>query len=114
MLSPMVGQVVLGIYAGLLAAGGLVGFLKAKSRPSLIAGMVSALAALVALGLSAAEVSVGFPLGLVLSVILCGFFGYRFARKGAKFMPSGLMAIVSFAVIVVLIAVLLGNSPKVA
>jgi len=107
----MVGQVVLGIYAALLAAGGLIGFLKAKSRPSLVAGLMSALAALIALGLSASKIALGLPLGLALAVLLCGFFGYRFARKGAKFMPSGMMAVVSLLVVVLLIAVILGNAP---
>src|SRR4051812_44615737 len=41
-MNPIVDQVTLGIYAVLLALGGAVGFLKARSKASLISGLVSA------------------------------------------------------------------------
>jgi uncharacterized membrane protein (UPF0136 family) len=106
MLNPLVGQVTLGIYAVLLAVGGIMGFVKAGSRPSLIAGVASAVAALVALGLSAAGSSAGLPMGLFVSVFLLVFFGSRFA-KGRKFMPAGLMAAVSLVVAAILIVALI-------
>ena len=74
----------------LLAVGGLIGYLKAGSRPSLIAGSISALAALVALGLSVRNNRLGVPLGMILSIALFVLFGYRYAVKTRKFMPSGL------------------------
>ncbi len=114
MLSPFVGQVALGVYAALLAAGGLMGFLKAKSRPSLIAGLVSAFAAIIALILTASGVAFGFPLGLALAVFLFVFFGYRFAAKGRKFMPNGMMAVVSLIVAALLVAVMLDITPPAA
>ena len=52
MISPLVGHITLGIYAVLLAIGGIMGFVKARSRTSLITGLASAMAALVALVLS--------------------------------------------------------------
>jgi uncharacterized membrane protein (UPF0136 family) len=106
MLNPMVGQIALGIYAALLALGGIMGFVKARSRPSLIAGLVSAVAALATLGLSAAGSQFGIPLGLLVAVLLFLFFGYRFALKNRKFMPNGMMAVVSLVVIAVLIGVM--------
>jgi uncharacterized membrane protein (UPF0136 family) len=96
---PLVGQITLGIYALLLAVGGLIGYIKAGSRPSLIAGSLSALAALVALGLSIGNNRLGIPLGLLLSIALFVLFGYRYAVKTRKFMPSGLLAIASLVVL---------------
>src|SRR5437763_16886101 len=98
MMSPMVGQITLGIYAILLAVGGLIGYFKAGSRPSLIAGMLSAVAAFAAMGLSVGRSQLGPPLGMLLSIVLFVLFGYRYAIKTGKFMPSGLLAVVSFVV----------------
>jgi uncharacterized membrane protein (UPF0136 family) len=102
MISPLVGQITLGIYALLLAVGGLIGYFKAGSRPSLIAGLLSAAAALAALGLSIGNSRWGVPLGLLLSIILFVLFGYRYAIKTGKFMPSGLLAILSLVVLAVM------------
>jgi len=105
-ISPLVGQVTLGIYALLLAVGGLIGYFRAGSRPSLIAGMLSALAALAALGLSARNNLLGVPLGMTLSIALFVLFGYRYAVKTRKFMPSGLLAVASLIVLLVMFLVL--------
>jgi uncharacterized membrane protein (UPF0136 family) len=106
MMNPVVGQVTLGIYALLLAVGGVIGYLKAGSRPSLIAGSISALAALLALGLSIGNNRLGVPLGLILSITLFVLFGYRYAVKTRKFMPSGLLAVASLVVLAVMFLVM--------
>lgn len=106
MISQTVGQITLGIYALLLAVGGVIGYVKAGSRPSLIAGSISALAALLALGLSIGNNRLGVPLGLILSVALFVLFGYRYAAKTGKFMPSGLIAIASLVVLAVMFLVM--------
>jgi len=105
MISPLVGQITLGIYAVLLAVGGLIGYFKAGSRPSLIAGLLSAVAALTALSLSIGNSRWGVPLGLLLSIVLFVLFGYRYAAKTRKFMPSGLLAVVSLIVLAVMFLV---------
>lgn len=94
-------QVLMAIYALLLGGGGVMGFVKARSRPSLIAGLICA-------GLAAGCVAAGFSdpglcrvLGMTLALLLSIFFGYRYAIR-PKFMPSGLMAIVSVAVLALL------------
>jgi uncharacterized membrane protein (UPF0136 family) len=106
MISPTVGQATLAIYALLLAVGGVIGYVKAGSRPSLIAGSISALAALLALGLSIGNNRLGVPLGLILSIALFVLFGYRYAVKTRKFMPSGLLAVASLVVLAVMFLVM--------
>ncbi len=105
-INPLVAQVTLAIYALLLAAGGLIGYLKAGSRPSLIAGSISALAVLAALLLSARNHRWGVPLGMIISITLFLLFGYRYAVKTRKFMPSGLLAVVSLVVLAVMFLVM--------
>ena len=81
--------ILLWIFIALLVAGGLMGFLKAKSKVSLIASMGSAIPlALVALGQWPGTVAVG-----VLIVLQAVFF--MRLRKTGKFMPSGMLLGVS-------------------
>jgi len=106
MINPLVGEITLGVYALLLAVGGLVGYFKAGSRASLIAGMSSAVAALVALWLWSRNNPFGVPLGLCLSIVLFLLFAYRYAVKTRKFMPSGLLAVASLIVLAVMFLVM--------
>ena len=86
---------ILWIYVGLLVAGGLVGFLMAKSKASIIASVAFA----IPLSLCAANVITAPRVADVLLGFLLVFFGMRFA-KSKKFMPGGLMAIASAAALV--------------
>jgi uncharacterized membrane protein (UPF0136 family) len=86
--------IILWVYIVLLVAGGLMGFLKAGSKASLIASVVFAIPlVLAALGIVPAIVA-DVCLGLLLVV-----FGKKYF-KGRKFMPSGLMTILSGAVLI--------------
>src|SRR3974390_475818 len=101
MISLLAGQISLGIYAVLLAVGGIIGYTKAGSRPSLYAGLASAVAALLALLVSFQHKNWGMALGLLLALLLTFLFGHRYAVKTRKFMPAGLLAIVSLVVMAV-------------
>jgi uncharacterized membrane protein (UPF0136 family) len=107
----MVAQATLAIYGLLLAVGGLVGYVKAGSRVSLIAGLSSALAAFVAVWLSATNPRWGVALGMLLSIALFTLFGYRYAVKTRKFMPSGLLAVLSLVVLGVMFLVMDWSGP---
>ena len=100
MISVTAGQVALGIYAVLLAVGGATGYLKAGSRPSLWAGLGSALASLAALLISIQNARWGMGLGGLIALLLAGFFSYRFLVKTHKFMPAGLLAVLSVLMLV--------------
>ncbi len=82
------------IYIALLVLGGLIGFLKAKSRISLVSSAIFA----VALALCATQV---LPLAWStwLLALLVVVFAMR-AAKTKKFMPSGLMLVITVAALV--------------
>lgn len=105
-MSTYVAQALLAVYAGLLAVGGVIGYRKAGSRPSLIAGLASAAVVGIALGLTFATPA-GFVLGAILAAALVILFSVRYA-KGRKFMPAGLLGLISFAVLAFLVAYILG------
>ena len=91
------------IYAALVMLGGIFGFLKAKSLPSLIMGEIGGLA-LIAAGYALGHgLAWGLPLALVLSAGLLVFFSLRYSRTRA-FMPGGLMAILSLLTLVGVLA----------
>ncbi len=98
MISTSAAQIVLVIYAVLLIVGGLIGYRKAGSRPSLIAGSISGLVALVAAGLMISDAR-AIWLGIALAVAMLVVFSIRFS-KTRKFMPSGMLGIVSLVVLV--------------
>jgi uncharacterized membrane protein (UPF0136 family) len=102
---PLVGHITLGIYAVLLAVGGVMGFVKARSHASLITGLLAAAFAVVALAVAVMKNPLGFPLGVILAIVLFVLFGYRYAIRNKKFMPSGLLAVVSLVVLLVLCVV---------
>ena len=85
---------ILWVYIALLLMGGLIGFLKAKSKISLISSAVfAALLALTAVpGIFQPAFARGFAIFLMAALIVV--FALRLA-KTSKFMPSGLMLIIT-------------------
>ncbi|XP_063705546.1 transmembrane protein 14 homolog [Culicoides brevitarsis] len=85
-------------YAATVAAGGVMGYAKAGSIPSLAAGLTFG----VILGVGAYYTSQSPPkplLQLGTAAVLGGVMGMRFARSG-KLMPAGLIAGISAAMLI--------------
>eukprot|EP00879_Flechtneria_rotunda_P006090 GHRR01006403.1.p1 GENE.GHRR01006403.1~~GHRR01006403.1.p1 ORF type:complete len:111 (+),score=23.51 GHRR01006403.1:160-492(+) len=77
----------------LCAAGGLFGYWKARSMPSLLAGLTFGGAyAAGAYLINSGDPATGHMAGLVSSMLLTGAMGTRWARTG-KFMPAGIMTV---------------------
>ena len=90
---------ILWIYIVLLVVGGLIGFFKAKSPVSLImsVGFAAALAVCAVNGLL--DVKLARGLADVLMIALLVVFAIRLA-KTKKFMPAGIMLLVTLAALV--------------
>ncbi len=84
------------IFAVVMFAGGLIGYLTAGSRASLISGTVSAALLVLAFFLARVNPVQGLGAAAVLSVLLAVVFAIR-AFKTRKFMPAGMLLIVSIA-----------------
>ena len=106
-------NIILWIYIVLLVAGGLMGFLKAGSKMSLIMSVAFAVPlALCALhvinvfydrretvnGQTRLHIHFDLADGLILFLLI--FFSMRFA-KGKKFMPAGLMTVLSLVTLAI-------------
>ncbi|MBO0862473.1 MAG: TMEM14 family protein [Chloracidobacterium sp.] len=99
----MIAWVVL-IYGILIAAGGVMGYVKAHSAPSLIAGSISGIALLgAAWAMMKDSYSAGWWISLIVAVLLLGRF-VNAARSGFKMMPGGMVIILSIIVIAALLA----------
>lgn len=98
------------VFGALTIAGGILGFVNAKSKASLIAGGISGVALMAAgyLAGAAATWRIGMILGLVVSAALAGRFVGAY-RKSKKLMPAGVMAALGI-VGVVLTAVALATA----
>ncbi|MGK7910996.1 MAG: TMEM14 family protein [Synechococcus sp.] len=81
-------------YAVFVAIGGGIGFLKSKSKVSLLSGLGSAALLVVAYIVSRANPTGGLAIALGCAIALCAVFLMRLKKTG-KFMPAGLMGIVS-------------------
>lgn len=94
-------ETILWIYIVLLVIGGLIGFLKAKSKISLL----TAVAFGIVLALCALEKfprSINAPLEWGILSFLALFFLLRFL-KNKKFMPGGMMTLLTIATIIAMV-----------
>ncbi len=92
------------ILFGLLTiAGGVVGYVKAGSTASLIAGFITGVLLLVAAFLLPEHRAVGLATALVISLLLAAQFVPKFLQTG-RVMPAGMMSILSAIGIIAAIA----------
>ncbi|MEM9806522.1 MAG: TMEM14 family protein [Cyanobacteria bacterium P01_D01_bin.56] len=80
------------IYGILAVVGGIIGYLKARSLPSLISGIVSGLLLLIGAVRASQGIASGLWVVKIVSLLLVIVFVIRLA-KTRKFMPAGLMVI---------------------
>ncbi|XP_061390377.1 transmembrane protein 14 homolog [Musca vetustissima] len=86
------------LYAATVAAGGIMGFVKAGSVPSLGAGL--AFGAILGLGAHFNSQEPPRPLlQFGTSLVLAGVMGARFHKSG-KMMPAGMICLISIAALV--------------
>ncbi|EAZ90931.1 TMEM14 family protein [Crocosphaera chwakensis] len=89
------------IYGILLFIGGIIGYIKARSKPSLISGVLSSLLLLLSAFLQWQQVAVGLILAQIITILLAIVFLIRL-WKTRKLMPAGLMVMISVAVLIIL------------
>jgi uncharacterized membrane protein (UPF0136 family) len=82
------------IFGVLVLGGGVAGYARAKSRISLLAGVVSGLVLLYAAFALFQGRSEGIPLAMTVSMLLAMLFLVRWRKTGA-FMPAGMLLILS-------------------
>ena len=88
------------IFGALTIIGGIIGYVKANSLPSIIAGSITGVLLLVAGSLLSSHRVIGLATAFVVSLLLAAQFVPKFIRTG-KVMPAGLMSILSVIGIVV-------------
>src|SRR4029450_10824971 len=93
------------LFGVLTIAGGIVGYVKAGSVASIIAGSVTGVLLLGAAFLLPQQRGVGLATALVISLVLAGQFVPKFLQT-ARAMPAGMMSILSVIGVVTAIVAL--------
>src|SRR5687767_7716936 len=89
--------IVLLVYGLITEVGGVMGYVKAKSKASLVAGMVCGGLLMIAGVLMLAGMAWAFWLGLAMNIVLIVVFWKRYAKTQAV-MPAGVMLGISVVV----------------
>jgi uncharacterized membrane protein (UPF0136 family) len=88
------------VFGALTIIGGIIGYAKAGSLPSIIAGSIAGVLLLIAASLLPDHRAAGLATALIISLLLAAQFIPKFIRTG-KAMPAGMMSILSAIGIVV-------------
>jgi uncharacterized membrane protein (UPF0136 family) len=92
------------VFGALTIVGGIVGYLKAGSVASIIAGSITGVLLLVAAFLLPEHRTIGLATALIVSLLLAAQFIPKFLRTG-RVMPAGMMSILSaIGIIAVIVA----------
>ena len=90
------------IFGILTIAGGVIGYVKAASVPSIIAGSITGILLLVAAFLLPEHRAAGLATAFIVSLLLAAQFIPKFLRTG-RVMPAGMVSILSVIGIIVAI-----------
>ena len=90
------------VFGVLTVAGGVVGYVKAGSVASIIAGSITGVLLLVAAFLLPEHRAIGLATAFIISLLLAAQFAPKFIRTG-RVMPAGMMSILSVIGIIVAI-----------
>jgi len=88
------------IFGALTIVGGVIGYVKAQSVPSIVAGAITGVLLLIAGFILPQHRTAGIVTAFVISLLLAAQFVPKLIRTG-KVMPAGLMSILSVIGIVV-------------
>jgi uncharacterized membrane protein (UPF0136 family) len=82
------------VFGALTIVGGIVGYLKAGSVASIIAGSITGVLLLVAAFLLPEHRTIGLATALIVSLLLAAYFIRKYLSTGAV-MPAGMMSVLS-------------------
>ncbi len=95
----VIGAIAYGILA---LVGGVMGYAKAKSKPSLISGIISSLLLFIAAAIALQGITIGPILARTVTGGLIVVFAIRLIKTG-KFMPAGLMLAAGVCALIVML-----------
>ena len=95
-------------YGILAIVGGIIGYIQARSRVSLLSGSISGLLLVLAAFFQLQGQSWGSILAVLVTAVLVVVFAFRLA-KTRKFMPAGLMTILGMLALGVMVSQMVGN-----
>ncbi|HEU0208234.1 MAG TPA: TMEM14 family protein [Candidatus Udaeobacter sp.] len=82
------------VFGVLTIAGGIIGYVKAGSVPSIIAGSITGILLLVAAFVMPEHRVAGLATALIVSLLLAAYFVRKYLSTGA-IMPAGMMSVLS-------------------
>ncbi|MFS0516774.1 TMEM14 family protein [Nostoc sp. UIC 10607] len=95
-------------YGILAIIGGIIGYIQATSKVSLLSGSISGLLLILAAYFQLQGQTWGSILAVIVTAVLVVVFAFRLA-KTRKFMPAGLMTILGMLSLAVMVNQMVGN-----